>query len=51
MFKQRADIFLSLSGETKEILDLATLVSNDKDKGQFSVAIIEKLTYVIKTLF
>ena len=90
MLKQRADIYLSISGNTKEILDLATLVSKDKDNGQFSiaitanlsseiaklcdwtiaypltikrdqqfistsqlvtVAIIEKLTYIIKTLF
>ncbi len=81
MVKQRADIFLSISGNTKEILDLATLVSKDNESGQFSiaitanlssdlaypltikrdqqfistsqlvtVAIIEKLTYLIKTL-
>ena len=31
MLKQRADIFLSISGNTKEILDLATLVSKDKE--------------------
>ena len=44
MLKQRADIFLSISGNTKEILDLATLVSKDKESGQFSIAITANLS-------
>ena len=44
MVKQRADIFLSLSGNTKEILDLATLVSKDKENGQSSIAITANLS-------
>lgn len=44
MLKQRADIFLSISGNTKEILDLATLVSKDNESGQFSIAITANLS-------
>lgn len=44
MLKQRADIFLSISGNTKEILDLATLVSKDKENGSFSIAITANLS-------
>lgn len=44
MVKQRADIFLSISGNTKEILDLATLVSKDKENGSFSIAITANLS-------
>ena len=44
MVKQRADIFLSISGNTKEILDLATLVSKDNESGQFSIAITANLS-------
>ena len=44
ILKQRADIFLSISGNTKEILDLATLVSKDKESGQFSIAITANLS-------
>ena len=44
MLKQRADIFLSISGSTKEILDLATLVSKDNESGQFSIAITANLS-------
>lgn len=44
MLKQRADIFLSISGNTKEILDLATLVSKDKESGHFSIAITANLS-------
>lgn len=44
MLKQRADIFLSISGNTKEILDLATLVSKDKESGSFSIAITANLS-------
>ena len=44
MLKQRVDIFLSISGNTKEILDLATLVSKDNESGQFSIAITANLS-------
>lgn len=44
ILKQRADIFLSISGNTKEILDLATLVSKDKENGSFSIAITANLS-------
>ena len=44
ILKQRADIFLSISGNTKEILDLATLVSKDNESGQFSIAITANLS-------
>ncbi len=50
MLKQRIDIFLSISGNTKEILDLATLVSKDKDNGQFSIAITTNLSSEIAKL-
>lgn len=44
MLKQRADIFLSISGNTKEILDLATLVSKGQENDSFSIAITANLS-------
>ncbi|MDY5278016.1 MurR/RpiR family transcriptional regulator [Sharpea porci] len=44
MLKQRANIFLSISGNTKEILDLATLVSKGQENGSFSIAITANLS-------
>lgn len=44
MIKQRADIFLSISGNTKEILDLAALVSKGQENGSFSIAITANLS-------
>lgn len=44
MLKQRADIFLSISGNTKEILDLATLVSKGQENGSFTIAITANLS-------